>query len=98
MSNIFKRIQYIKIEKEDLEEKQHRRARFLIYKALEQADSLTKQSSLDYNNFHRPKAKAYVRLRKMRLLFVRARRRACLRVMKQFSCLKGALSGKKALV
>ncbi|KAL0911336.1 hypothetical protein M5K25_019470 [Dendrobium thyrsiflorum] len=98
MSNILMRMQYVKIEEEDLEEKRHQRARYLIYKALEEADSLTRKSSLSYNKFYKPKAKVYVRLRKVRFIFIRARRRACLSVMKQFSYVKRVLSRKKALV
>ncbi|XP_022723226.1 uncharacterized protein LOC111280277 [Durio zibethinus] len=56
---------YSKVDKEDQEEMSHRRAQFLIYKVLEQADSRRKSSYLRIR-LCRPKVKIGRRLKKLR--------------------------------
>ncbi|KAK8942563.1 hypothetical protein KSP39_PZI009383 [Platanthera zijinensis] len=74
------RMKYVEIEKEDLEEKRSRRARFLIYRTLEQADSTTSHQASGGKNrgFWSRKPKFYVRLRKkLSCFFLPSRRRSC---------------------
>ncbi|PON38415.1 hypothetical protein PanWU01x14_312950 [Parasponia andersonii] len=57
---------YTKVEKEDPEEKIHRRAQFLIYKVMEQAESRSKRPSYLRIRIRRLKVKIGKRLTKLR--------------------------------
>ncbi|WOL04924.1 hypothetical protein Cni_G13647 [Canna indica] len=79
---------YSRVDKEDSEEMQHLKARFLIYKVLEEADRDQKRRTASKLRVCRLKRKIGLRLKRIRVVISRARLCVCRNVVKQFRYLK----------
>ncbi|CAL9058202.1 unnamed protein product [Musa banksii] len=74
---------YSRVDKEDPEERQHLKARFLIYRTLEEADTRQRRSSSRLRAC-RSKRKIGLKLKRLRVPFSRARRCVYRQVVKRF--------------